>query len=299
MTRPAPLGKIASGPFRVQDALVLGATRARLTRTDLTAPIHGVRAPAGTSVQVVEAVSLVLRSHQFISHTTAAQIWGAPLPSRLDGDLVHVSSIGDAPIMRRPQVAPHRVRWNSIDLRRCRGYVVSGPAQCWYECAAMLDVTELVVLGDWFVGPVGLATIDELAAAIRPRGRHVSRSREALALVRTGSESPMETRMRLAVIDAGFPEPEVNVEVRDGAGRFLGRVDLAWPELRIALEYDGDHHRDRDAFRRDQRRSNGFSVNEWIVIHATALDAARPAVVFERLRQAFEQRRVERHRRTA
>jgi very-short-patch-repair endonuclease len=100
----------------------------------------------------------------------------------------------------------------------------------------------------------------------------------------------METWFQLAIVDAGFPEPELNVDVRDAAGLLLGRVDMAWPELRIAFEYDGDHHRERDVFHHDQRRDNGFVVNDWIAIHATSADAHRPAVVFERLRQAFEHR---------
>ncbi|WNY32760.1 hypothetical protein Q9Q99_10360 [Curtobacterium flaccumfaciens] len=101
------------------------------------------------------------------------------------------------------------------------------------------------------------------------------------------------------MVEAGFPEPELNVDVHDGAGRFLGRVDMAWPEFGIALEYDGDHHRERDTFRHDQRRDNGFVVNDWLVIHATASDAHRPAVLFERLRQAFEVRAVGNRRRSA
>ncbi len=97
----------------------------------------------------------------------------------------------------------------------------------------------------------------------------------------------METRFRLAVVHAGFAEPQLNIDVLDEAGVFLGRVDMAWPEYRIALEYDGDHHREQETFRHDQRRRNGFEVNGWLVIHVTAADAARPAVMFERLRQAF------------
>ena len=157
----------------------------------------------------------------------------------------------------------------------------------------MCTIIELVVLGDYFVGPAGLATIDDLAAAIIPGTRGVERARAALARVRSGTESPMETRLRIAVVDAGFPEPSVNVEVFDRNGVFLGRVDLAWADQRIGLEYDGDHHRDRSTFQHDQRRSNGFVVNDWILIHATSADAARPAVLFERLRQAFVQRRLE------
>lgn len=296
MIEPLLAPRLPDGPFRVDLAITSGVTRSRLTRRDLVSPLHGVRAPVEYPVDIVEAVALVLRPDQFVSHVTAAKLWEAPLPIRLRDALVHVTSVGSAPIMRRPQVTPHRTRAGAPDVQIVNGVPISGPARCWFECASVLTVHELVVLGDYFVGPSGLATIDGLAAAITRNGRHATRARAALARVRAGVESPMESRMRLSVVDAGFPEPEVNVDVADPEGRFLGRVDLAWPELRIALEYDGDHHRGQEQYRRDQRRANGFSVNQWIVIHATAMDAERPSVVFERLRQAFVQRRLERSR---
>ncbi|MBT1545771.1 hypothetical protein [Curtobacterium aurantiacum] len=259
-----------------------------------------MRARAGVAITLVEAIALVLRDDQFISHTTAARLWGAPLPSRLDDELVHVSAIGTAPIMRRPQVIPHRLRLEGFQPSRVRGIPVSPPARAWFESASVLTSVELVVLGDFFVGPSGFATVDGLAAAIVTGSRAARRARAALDDVRTAVESPMETRLRLGVMGAGFPEPEINLDVVDDRGRFLGRADLAWPELRIALEYDGDHHRDRRTFHHDQRRANGFAVNGWIVVHATSADAGRPAVLFERLRQAFVQREVEaRTRRSA
>ncbi|GAA1493592.1 hypothetical protein GCM10009627_19380 [Curtobacterium herbarum] len=149
-----------------------------------------------------------------------------------------------------------------------------------------------MAVGDHVVGRSQLATIDDLRAAVVPGARHVVRARAALELVRVGSESAMETWWRLAVVEAGFDEPELNVDVHDDAGRFLGRVDMAWPDHRIALEYDGDHHRERDVFRHDQQRDNGFAVNDWLVVHATAADRARPTVLFQRLRQAFARRLV-------
>lgn len=280
--------------FRVRDAVATGSSRTRLTRRDLTAPIHGVRAPVDLDLRLVEAIAIVMRRDQFVSHLDAARLWGGPVPARFDGGPVHVTSIGDSPIMRRPQVTPHRTRLVDVPVDTVRGIRVSTPARAWFECASLLTEEELVVLGDHFVGPAGLATPDDLAASIVAGSRSARRARAALARVRPGVESPMESRMRLAVVDAGFPEPDINVDVTDDDGGFLGRVDLSWPALRIGLEYDGDHHRDRSTFRHDQRRSNGFVVNGWILIHATASDAARPAVLFERLRQAFVQRRLAR-----
>lgn len=286
---PEPFGPI---PFRVGDALLEGLTRPRLRRSDLVAPIHGVRVLAGVDCSVVEAVAAVLRSDQWFSHTTAARLWGGPLPRDLSDD-VHVSTAGDRS-MRRSHVVGHRCA--HADVRDHPVGRVSAPARTWVECAEFLGERDLVALGDYFVGRSGLATIDDLAAAIRPGSRGARSARAALRRIRVGAESPMETVIRLAVVDAGFPEPELNIDVHGAGGEFLGRVDMAWPSLRIALEYDGDHHREREQYRHDQRRGNGFAANDWLVIHATAADVSRPAVMFERLRQAFIARAGEKRR---
>lgn len=241
---------------------------------------------------MVQALAVVMRCDQFFSHTTAAGLWGAPLPSHVQGrSSVHVSTAGAGPLMRRPGIVAHRAQVTPDQVTTLDGGLrVSSPARAWFECAAELDLRSLVIVGDALVGRSEHTTIGDLAAQIRPGNRHVRLARAALDHVRVGSESPTETGLRLDVIDAGFPEPELNLEVRDDAGHFLGRVDMAWPAYRIALEYDGDHHRERDAFRHDQRRGNGFAVSDWLVIHATGADAVRTAVLFERLRQAFAQR---------
>lgn len=277
----------------MRDAVDAGINAERLRRRDLAIPVHGVRDRAGRRgfSEFVAAVALVMAPDQFFSHTTAARLWGAPLPRIVqDGGEVHVSTIGDGVRMRRPGVVSHRIAASMpVELD---GRSIANPADTWFQCAGLLGVGALVAVGDHIVGRNQLATIDDLRAAVAPGARHVVRARTALELVRTGSESAMETWWRLAVVEAGFDEPELNLDVHDGSGRFLGRVDMAWPEHRIALEYDGDHHRERDVFQHDQQRDNGFVVNDWIVVHATAADRARPAVLFQRLRQAFAHRLV-------
>lgn len=239
-------------------------------------------------MSVVAAVALVLSPNQYFSHTTAAALWGAPLP-RGAGSAVHVTTVGTGPVMRRPQVIGHRCRSGPVPWTR-QGLRLSAPDVAWRECASLLSVEQLVAMGDFLVGKSGFCTIDTLARILVPGTRWIAVARAALARVRVGAESPMETWLRLAVVDAGFPEPELQVEVSDHHGRFLGRVDMAWPAHRVALEYDGDHHRERDAFQHDQRRDNGMAVNGWLVLHATRGDAGHPAVLLERLRQAFVSR---------
>ncbi|MFZ7087547.1 DUF559 domain-containing protein [Curtobacterium sp. RRHDQ10] len=98
----------------------------------------------------------------------------------------------------------------------------------------------------------------------------------------------METITRLAVVDRGLPEPELNVAVFDDTGTFLGRPDMVYRAARVAIEYDGDHHRtDRGTWQHDASRSNGFVVNGWTVLHVTARDVAAPDDFLRRLAQAL------------
>jgi hypothetical protein len=289
MSRLRPLPAVLSErPFSTAAAHTAGIGSARLGRSDLRHPVHGVHTTR--DVDLVVALSLVLLPHQHISHVTALRLWGAPLPRRAQSDRpAHVTTLGDAALMRRPSVVAHRSGVATGVVER-HGTRMSDPARAWYESRTLLTVDELVVVAEHLVGRAALATVDDLASWVRPGDRGVARSRMALDLVRVGSESAMETTTRLIAVRAGFPEPELNVDVRDARGRFLGRVDMAWPELRIAVEYDGDHHRDQGTFRRDQWRGNGFTVNGWIVIHVTAVDIPDPAQFVRRLRDAFDTR---------
>src|SRR5690606_7480650 len=105
----------------------------------------------------------------------------------------------------------------------------------------------------------GLTTRSELIADSSPR----SRSHEAACWVRDRAESVMESRLRMLLVLAGFPEPVVNASF-DG-GRF--RLDLCWPQLRLAVEYDGQHHRnDLDQWQHDLRRREWFEARGWTML---------------------------------
>ena len=117
---------------------------------------------------------------------------------------------------------------------------------------------------------------DALACYIEEHAtwNRVGAARRALRLARTDVESPMESRLRVTVVLGGLPEPVVQYEVFDG-GRFVARLDLAYPEYRVGLEYDGDHHRERDTFQRDAVRLNRLHLLGWTVLRFTADDVLR------------------------
>jgi very-short-patch-repair endonuclease len=103
--------------------------------------------------------------------------------------------------------------------------------------------------------------------------------------------SPKETWLRLAIVDAGFAPPATQIPVHDRRG-LIGWVDMGYAELRIALEYDGDHHRrDRRQYVKDHRRLRRLEAAGWIVIRVIAEDAA--ADVIRRLEHALRRRGVQ------
>jgi hypothetical protein len=118
------------------------------------------------------------------------------------------------------------------------------------------------------------------------------RLRTLLPLVDPRAESPMETLLRLLLHDAGAPPPTPQYEVRGNDGRLIGRVDLAYPQWRIAIEYEGDHHRERAQFRRDIARVNALRDAGWLVLRFTADDVLkRPTGVVSQVARAIRERR--------
>jgi very-short-patch-repair endonuclease len=97
------------------------------------------------------------------------------------------------------------------------------------------------------------------------------------------AESPMETRLRWTLLQAGLPRPQVQTELRDSEGRFLGRADLYYPQARLVIEYDGANHRDR--LTEDNRRQNSLINARFRILRFTAAD--QPEAVIALVRRAL------------
>lgn len=165
----------------------------------------------------------------------------------------------------------------------------------WAQLGAW-NIIDLVALGDFLcrvhrpgygrleAGRSPFTTIDELRATVAAgRWGHVRRLREALDLIREDSWSPRESRLRLHIIFAGMPEPLLNHDVYDDHGRFVGCVDLAYPDRKIAIEYHGVLHSRQYAA--DVERIAALRAAGWTVIEVTS--ASRTDVVLARIRHAL------------
>jgi len=282
--RARPLPKPLRGrAFDVGAADRAGVSRQRLRRRDLIRPTRSIRWARDRPPDPVERIRAfrpVLVPGQFISHVSAAVLWQLPVPFADDGP-VHVTSPVPIAQPRRRGVVGHRITPDRARVTERWGMPTSTPAALWVDCGAVLSVDQLVVLGDAIVTERRCGTtIDDLAAAVALAGARsgVRRLRVALGLVRVGAGSPQETRARLAIVRAGLPEPDLQVDVLDEDGRFVGRVDLAYAEQRIVIEYEGDHHRtDAEQWGRDLRRYREMERVGWAVVRWTKSDLDTPA----------------------
>jgi very-short-patch-repair endonuclease len=111
---------------------------------------------------------------------------------------------------------------------------------------------------------------------------------KVVQLANPQAESPMETRLRLALVLAGLPEPTVQFPVVDQRGRVVARLDLAYPSERLGVEYDGVDHRTQHRAMRDLDRQAKLTDLRWRVLRFTAADVlVRPTFVAERVRHAL------------
>lgn len=108
------------------------------------------------------------------------------------------------------------------------------------------------------------------------------RTREVAALADGLAESPRETRLRLLLLRAGLPAPVARYVVRDTHGS-VTRVDLAYPELRPAIEYDRLWHGGREAFPADRRRADRMTGAGWVTVSVTTEDMGHPGRLVARI----------------
>ncbi|GAB3585405.1 hypothetical protein GCM10027445_62800 [Amycolatopsis endophytica] len=116
------------------------------------------------------------------------------------------------------------------------------------------------------------------------------RNAEALiALGTTGAESPQESRLRLTIVDDGFPIPVTQHPIVTLRGELLYRLDLAWPALRIGVEYDGyEAHEGRED--RDAERDRRLADRGWHILRVRKDELADPVRFLAELRQVFRDR---------
>jgi very-short-patch-repair endonuclease len=181
--------------------------------------------------------------------------------------------------VRRCQIAPRDV----VIVRKLRATnLLWTLADLCLRCAAVEALIAIdMALRARLTNSVALDTY-----ANRARGRAGAGRLRFLASLAAPAESPMETRLRWLLSQARLPRPEVQTNLHDADGRFVGRADLYYPSARLVLEYDGGTHRDRLVS--DDRRQNLLINAGFRLLRFTAADIHnRPEVVESQVRGAL------------
>jgi very-short-patch-repair endonuclease len=178
-----------------------------------------------------------------------------------------------------------RAKLPPTDIEQAAGTPVTTRLRTAFDLAREPNLVDAVIGVDALLntGYLGLPALVQYAE--ERRGWSGSqRARRVLRLAVPGAESPMETRLRLILVLAGLPSPATQFEVPAANAR----LDLAYPQAKLAIEYDGDHHRERRQFQRDVARLNRLRLLGWTVLRFTADDVLRhPERVIAQVRAAL------------
>lgn len=292
------------GPaFSLREAAAAGVGRARRDSRDLHRPFHGVRSRSipSTFLERIECHHPRMKARQRYVGRTAARLWGLPLPHRWQpSEPIHIAVPLDVTPPQTAGVKGRRLAAHRAVTWELGSALVVDPLAALFTIADELNIEETVIVLDALLtsadGYPGLIpgrpvhTVDDIESKLRlwrafPGHRTI---RAALPLARERVESPKETETRRLITRAGLPEPVVQHEVRDG-GRLIARSDLAYPDLRIAIEYEGDGHRtDKTQWRRDIQRQRDLEDRGWLVVRLTQHDLEAGAeALLSRIRRAI------------
>jgi very-short-patch-repair endonuclease len=277
-----------SGPFFGSEALATGVLNRHQLRTRFQAVLPDVYLERGREPSLQDRIA-------------AAWLWshGEAVIAGLSAAAVHGARwiAGDAPVElfyanpRPPNgVVTRRALLRSEEVQVVDGWRVTTAARTAFDLGHRGSLTAAVAQLDALARATKLGIDDVLAVAARHPGTRGLRQLEAaLDLVDRGAESPQETYLRLALVRAGLPRPQTQVPVYADGGVVVAYLDMAWPELMVGVEYDGDHHRaDRRQYVRDIRRWELLEELGWLVIRVVAED--HPTDILRRVRRAIAER---------
>jgi hypothetical protein len=243
------------------------------------------------------AVLRKARSEGLLSHVSAMAEYGAPFWD-LSLDDVHLTRFDQRAGRREAGVCQHRGRLLVGDVSHRNGVMVTSPVRTALDIMSSTDTEHGVVVGSSMLR-AGLCTLPQLEhayAAIQPWA-HSLGTRVVLGLVDPRFESVGEARTAFHCWAQGLPRPEPQFEIYE-LGRLIAKLDLAWPEHRVWLEFDGrskyvDHLGEdetvTDVVLREKHREDAVRrITGWICIRVTWADLYNPERLARRIRQAFK-----------
>lgn len=288
MVRITPLpDSLSMMPFTVYESRALGVSPKRLRAQDLSGGGRLIYLPSGKQLDLPERARVLTDATPgaWVSHETAAELTSLGLPSWMgSGSTIHLSKPHALPRVRRAGVTGHRVHVIPGEVMEIDGIPVSVPPRTWLDLAAALPLSYVIAMGDQLIRipRAGLefrtrpyAHKEGLRLLIRqhPNMKGVEKARVALDDMRVGADSYPETFLRLAILDARLPEPELQLRL-NADDEWSPAADMGYRRFRIAVQYDGAHHLTREQQSRDNKRDEAFREAGWSYFKVNADDLA-------------------------
>ena len=278
--RPAHVpDALPTGPFRLADARAAGLTRRQLDSAEwhrLPRDLYLHRDVTGTPSVRLAAAALVIRPDAAFSGETAAWLHGVDVRPAPDAPLEVTAPRGVTFAARSGLLLPRQSLLPDDDVMTLDGRQVTTPLRTAFDLVRLRPRVDAVVALDALLHRSLVDKDEPLEYAARHAGwRGVLQVPEIVDLSDARSESPMESRTRLLIVDGALPRPDLQYVVRDENGIFVARLDLAYPVLRIGIDYDGRVHNEDKVRIRDDRRRNRLLSVRWTPLTFAADDYYR------------------------
>ncbi|MGH3635201.1 hypothetical protein [Mycobacterium sp.] len=259
-------------PFIGSEAVASGRVTPYALRSRYVAIHPDVYVPAKTERTAVlraRAAWLWSRRRGVVAGRSASALHGAKwVDDRAPAELLYD--------YRRPPngIRTWSDRFDGDEIQVVAGMPATTPARTALDIACRYPLGKAVAAIDSLARATHLKMADVELLAERYKGRRgIRRARIALPLVDAGAKSPRETWLRLLLIRAGFPPPQTQIPVYDEYGQLVAVVDMGWEDIKVAADYEGDHHRtDRRTFNKGIKRQETLTALGWIDVRVTAED---------------------------
>ncbi len=233
------------------------------------------------------AAFLLVTGRGVLSGCSAAELLGASCGPEHAPAEVTVPGGGQR---AHPGLVVHRDGLAADELCRAGDVLVTSPVRTAYDLARWsADLAEAVVAVDTLANRGRFAPAKVLRLAERyPRSRGRRRLPRVVELAGARSGSPMESRLRMLLVLAGLPVPEVQFPVADERTRTAVWIDLAYPEHRIGIEYEGGEHWKPERVLRDAGRYTKLVDEGWRMYRFTKKDVyCHPSRTVDRIARAL------------
>lgn len=272
-------------PFTVANARQVGLRWVDLQTRSWTRMSHGqyawVGLPNSAKLRLQAVADRMPHGYAF-SGLTAGWLLGLDVAW---SEPVEVTIDREVPVRARAGIRLRRAALLESEVVVKDGFRLTSAMRTVCDLGSRRDRVESVVALDMALREE-LVTLRQLEAHVddNPGAKGIRRLRRAVAVADAGSESPMESRLRMLLINARLPHPSVQTSLHDASGGFIGRVDLYYADRRLVIEYDGDNHRDR--LIPDLRRQNALLNAGYHLLRFTVADLREPGSVVAQVRRA-------------